>query len=204
MERLAETVLVARLGEKQHLVPSFRAAAAEPVASIPGAVLVPTEVPFMVGEWPIRNYVDVGVRVPGMPPLWIELKWGDHKMGEAVWDISKVALGIEKNAASSALLIAGASSQRWARGTVGAEFFSEGTWPLTHIRSPAYVKGYWQPYVNEELPQPTQLPRSIITRPVASVPLTLSGQPWELRCTEVVPGPDGLEPIAPLEAHVRA
>src|SRR3954469_43301 len=133
MEQLAETVTAARLGEKKHLEPSFRAAAADAVRPVPGAAVVGTQVPFLVSEWPIRNYVDVGVRVPKSAPLWVELKWGDHKLGEAVWDVSKLALGIQKKAASSGVLIAGASSARWARGALGAEFFAEGTWPLAHI-----------------------------------------------------------------------
>jgi hypothetical protein len=203
MRQAAKTVPVARLGERKHLVPSFRAAMKDAVESVPGAVLAHTEVPFLVSEWPIKNSVDVGIRLPNSAPLWIELKWGDHKLGEAVWDVSKLALGITKSAASAGVLIAGASSARWAGGAAGAEFFTEGCWSLDHLRSPGYIAGYWQPYVNEGLPQPRQLLKTILTHPVASVAMTLAGESWELRCAEVVPGEGGLEPVVPLEPRVR-
>lgn len=201
MEQYNLTIPAQRLGEIDHLRPALDPALTQAAAKLSLPATVTREHPFQTVDWVSRAGVDVAVRgLPGLAPVFGELKWGDGRrlLGECSWDLAKMGLAVAKGACSAAFLLAGAPRKRWDNPDIeGAELFVDGRHGLDHVRGPLYMKKYWRKYALEPLPQPKWLPSAFETTVLAVEPMALDDGPWELRCIEVV-GTGDLVDIPPL------
>ena len=209
MARHAATTPVTALGEERHLRPAFaaalRGALDEALAGTGAEIEVAAAHPLGLEDWPsgagaaiaLTPVASGGAR--GRPAL-IELRWvgAAGSLADGVWDVSRLALAVALGAASAAFLVAGAPARSWRPPSDGLELFERGTLRLEHLRAAPY-RVRWVRWAQEGRPQPARLPTAVAVQPFATVPMTLAGDSWALRCVRIVPGGDGdLAEVAPL------
>ncbi len=209
MARQAATTPVAALGEERHLRPAFaavlRGALDEALAGTGAAVEVSAEHPLDLEDWPSRVGADIvltpvasgGAR--GRPAL-VELRWAGApaSLADGVGDACRLALAVARGTASAAFLAAGAPARSWRPPSDGLELFERGTLPLERLRAEPY-RSRWVRWAQEGRPQPARLPAAVAVQPFATVPMTLAGDAWALRCVRIVPAGQGdLADVAPL------
>lgn len=130
--------------------------------------------------WPRDGPVDIiATDSAGTDVALVELKWGTE-LWNCVWDVGKMALA-NADLSVDTYLLAGAPVKTWAKGGQGTAYFSQGDWTATRLvdeNRALFAIPAWG--------FPTRLPERFATNPVARTPLTIAGEPWELRLAQVV------------------
>jgi len=137
-------------------------------------------------EWQPRvGPVDVVLKAKGSAPhAFIELKWGARTLYNCIWDAAKMAAAIAACHVERAFLVAGAPAAEFEVGH-GREFLGDGSW---HALADCFQAGYipyWKKWWHEVKTRPQSLPAEFETGVVAAEAMTIAGDPWVLRASEV-------------------
>ncbi len=149
-------------------------------------------------EWPGVGPVDVALLDhQGAPATFLELKWGKGTLYNCIWDLPKMAVAVTRGHSRSAFLIAGAQASDWVDAD-GAELFDTARRRIFELFE-TYPK-HWQSWKQDVKTHPVLLPTEVETVGVASVPLEVCAEDWQLRCVEVRAAGDEWWNVAEVEA----
>jgi hypothetical protein len=191
MVRLAATTPVAGLGELRHLHPATVAALRAAVHDVGPTIEVSEDHPLDLEDWPSRAGVDVAltpVSADGSrgAPALLALAWigGTRTLDECAWDVARLAAAVARGRAAAAFLVACAPTPGWGARRPGVELFERGTLTVERLRAEPY-RHHWLRAAQERRPQPARLPLAVVIQPFARLPMSLAGDPWELRCVRI-------------------
>jgi hypothetical protein len=158
------------------------------------AQVAPIEHAVRFAEWPGVGGVDVALTIAGSisRPVFFELKWGTGTLYNCIWDAPKMALAAALGACDRAYLVAGAPVTDWSQAD-GANLFADGTW--TSGDQFTEHKKHWDKWARDVKTRPLKVPATFDTQLVATSPVSISDDPWELRAVEVAPSVGWFEVI---------
>lgn len=110
----------------------------------------------------------------------------DDRIRESLWDFAKVLSLGRGDSRPAAYLVTGTTKEGWTR-YAGAELFATGTHDL--VAAIQRYREWWVRYIlADSAGRPLEVPAEMHVDLVATVPMTLNHQEWELRAVRVTPG----------------
>jgi hypothetical protein len=132
-------------------------------------------------RWPGVGAVDL-VDPQG---LAVELKWAKSgaTLCNSAWDVAKLGTALVEERIDDAWIAAGAPTAHWDAHAPGAELFEAAAY-----EGDALIRRYeawWRFWCNDVATRPTQLPEGLRVSHTIVVPVTLDGEPFQLRAARV-------------------
>jgi hypothetical protein len=135
----------------------------------------------MLDHWPGVGAIDLLDRHGRA----VELKWA--KSGDALcntaWDVAKLATALVEERIADAWIAAGAPIAHWEAHRPGVELFSPAVYEGDALIG--RYESWWRFWCNDVATRPTHRPESFSVSRSIAVPVTLDGEPFELRAAQI-------------------